>query len=88
MQLSMILTYLGRPSPYLGKERYHDYLSSEVWRRKRARVIERDGFQCTQCRNTESLQVHHLTYRYIGRERLCDLVTLCDACHKRVHAEM
>jgi 5-methylcytosine-specific restriction endonuclease McrA len=85
MQLAMLLTYLGRPSPYLGPERYHEYLRSEAWRRKRERVLARDDRVCTRCGSEHNLHVHHLSYRFIGRERLSDLVTLCEVCHRREH---
>lgn len=37
------------------------------------------------------LEVHHLTYNYIGHEEeriYQDLVTLCRSCHKMVHTMM
>lgn len=67
------------------KRDYHEYLRSTVWKKKRQRVLKRDRHRCTRCGSTKNLQVHHLTYDRIFRERLSDLTTLCAKCHMREH---
>jgi hypothetical protein len=64
--------------------KYERYLRSKAWKKKRAAVLARDK-KCRSCGSTRKLQVHHLTYRRIYQERLSDLTTLCDGCHRRVH---
>jgi hypothetical protein len=64
--------------------RYVLYLRSAEWKAKRAAVLKRDK-KCRSCGSTRKLQVHHLTYERIYRERLTDLTTLCEGCHRRVH---
>lgn len=32
-----------------------------------------------------SIELHHLTYKRVGRESLDDLMPLCGVCHKKVH---
>lgn len=64
---------------------YQSYLISDVWRQKRERVIERDGHQCRYCMADAPLDVHHKSYRYIYKERIEDLLTLCRKCHKNLH---
>lgn len=64
---------------------YPAYLDSEEWQRLRRRVLERDGHRCTGCGSEDALQAHHFTYKRISRERLTDLVTLCEGCHKARH---
>jgi 5-methylcytosine-specific restriction endonuclease McrA len=71
---------------------YREYLKSKAWKAKRAKVIFRDGGQCQsvrakrKCGSRHKIEVHHLTYERFGRERLSDLVCLCEDCHKAVHA--
>lgn len=69
----------------LRKKRYKSYLKSPRWKAKRKRVLARDGFKCVRCGNKYNLQVHHLTYKRIFKERLSDLITLCQSCHKKEH---
>ncbi len=65
--------------------RYHRYLRGRRWAKKRHAVLVRDGFECTRCGGDLALQVHHLTYERIFRERMGDLVTLCVGCHMEEH---
>jgi 5-methylcytosine-specific restriction endonuclease McrA len=64
---------------------YDAYMTSGRWARKRARVLARDGWRCTKCGRRGILQIHHLSYRFFGREPLEDLVTLCEQCHWDEH---
>lgn len=63
---------------------YQEYLQSDQWRSIRHRTVIRDERRCRNCGYDELLQVHHLTYARIYREKLEDLLTLCDHCHLRV----
>lgn len=40
---------------------------------------------CRKDLHGEAYQTHHLNYQRLGRERIRDVVTLCDACHKEFH---
>jgi hypothetical protein len=53
----------------------------------RIACLMRDGYQCQQCgKRSCHLQAHHLIYReHGGKDTLSNLLTLCEACHKRVH---
>ena len=61
---------------------YEAYLNSPAWRVKRNKVMSRDGGQCI-C-GAEATEVHHKTYKNIGKEPLSDLVALCEGCHNRL----
>ena len=69
---------------------YKEYLTSEVWKKKRNKIIKERG-ECELCGEKKRLEVHHLRYRYksgksiLGRERETDLVVLCWYCHNRLH---
>jgi hypothetical protein len=63
---------------------YQEYLRSPEWRRKREKRLELDLYLCQKCGKTSKeyrLEVHHLTYERLGRERMEDLQTLCILCH-------
>lgn len=66
---------------------YRQYLASNIWREKRWRVMERAGRICEGCGTERATQVHHLTYKRVGREMLFDLVAICDGCHEVVHED-
>jgi hypothetical protein len=67
------------------KQRYDEYLRSPEWKERRDRIVKRDRGQCQSCTSKSQLQVHHMTYERIGNEHDDDLVTVCHACHQRIH---
>lgn len=71
--------------PTTTKVDYRRYINSKKWRTKRNSILARDGFKCTCCGSSDSLQVHHLTYARLGRENPSDLTTLCVDCHSNTH---
>lgn len=77
----------ARMPRYVDRAEYARYLASDVWRRRRDKVMERDGGQCQGCLSRPASDVHHLTYRHLYAEFAFELVSLCRACHERVHAE-
>ena len=54
----------------------------------RLATLTRDGFKCTQCSATGvRLEAHHIVWRNRGgKDNVANLITLCDGCHKKVHA--
>lgn len=64
---------------------YHRYLRSKAWRKTRQRYRE-SGLpqECAVCGDPR-YELHHLTYRRLGRERLSDLQPLCRLHHCGVH---
>lgn len=66
---------------------YHEYVltPSEAWQRKCQRAYQRYGRTCQACRVRAAVQVHHMTYKRLGREKLEDLRVLCDTCHRCMH---
>jgi len=50
-------------------------------------VLERDGWRCQGCGAMQQLQVHHKQFRsHSGDDSEDNLITVCDHCHKLVHA--
>ncbi len=72
-----------------GQKAYMEKLRDPRWQKRKAEVIERDGYQCTRCpaglNDGRNLQVHH---GYYSREfefpweyPIESLFTLCEKCH-------
>jgi hypothetical protein len=70
------------------RDRYRAALKSRHWRRLRVSAYRRSCGRCEGCRKRaflSVLQLHHLTYEHVGKERLKEVRLLCDACHRRQH---
>lgn len=67
------------------KEWYRSYLRSSHWRAVRLQAVQRAGHRCEECGVRGRLEVHHLTYERLGRERDTDIAALCPACHRKEH---
>jgi hypothetical protein len=68
--------------------KYTEELLDIKWKRKRAGILQRDGFKCTVCGSDIKLTVHH-TYYERGKKAWQypnkSLLTLCDKCHYDFH---
>ncbi len=64
---------------------YQAYLDSNKWKALRLRIIKDRGHKCQDCGSTKHLQVHHLTYDRIFKERDTDLRVVCQDCHNAIH---
>lgn len=67
---------------------YYEYLKHPRWQKVRKARLEFDGYQCVVCHRDlrgEPFQTHHLSYQRCGRERMRDVVTMCDSCHHAFH---
>lgn len=68
------------------KAEYAEYLRSDHWAEVRRRYRKVRPWKCDRCDSSEkSLDLHHRTYKRLGRERLDDLVPLCRTCHQDIH---
>lgn len=70
-----------------GGSKQWEYYGSD-WQQKRKEALERDGFACQDCGDTENLHVHHIQPRRTFDEteeanKLQNLVVLCQTCHKK-----
>lgn len=79
----------------------HYLRSTSKYENWRDSILERDNFQCTKCKSSENLQVHHIYSLYkICQDNNFDIdkiledsnftninngVTLCINCHHKVH---
>jgi 5-methylcytosine-specific restriction endonuclease McrA len=65
---------------------YWSYIQSDRWADKR-NEIKKIRKKCEKCGSRKNLQVHHVSYKRLGRERDSDLLLLCVFCHEEVHIE-
>jgi 5-methylcytosine-specific restriction endonuclease McrA len=65
---------------------YHRYMASAEWRSMREKVMERDGRLCQGCLSSRATEVHHRSYEHFAHEFAFELISLCHACHERMHA--
>lgn len=66
---------------------YEGYLKSEHWELFRKKIIESCGM-CANCgisSDVEPIQIHHLNYKRLGREKFSDVIPLCEHCHRMAH---
>lgn len=61
------------------------YYATPHWSNVRSQRLERDHGRCVLCWSYDDLRCHHVSYANLFKEPLVDLLTLCDACHDRVH---
>lgn len=73
---------LARVSP----EMKAAYYALPHWLKVRGLRLERDCRMCVLCDANSALRCHHVTYENLFSEPLRDLMTVCDPCHKRLHA--
>jgi len=52
----------------------------------RLQILRRDGWHCQSCGTIINLEVHHKKFRsHSGNDSEENLITLCSACHRRMH---
>ena len=52
----------------------------------RQQILRRAGWRCQSCGTMSNLEVHHREFRSrSGSDSEENLITLCAACHARVH---
>lgn len=68
-----------------GHKTYRGYLRSRLWKKIRARVMERDGLECQVCMR-QARCVHHIDYkkRTLDGNNDASLISLCHDCHHEV----
>jgi 5-methylcytosine-specific restriction endonuclease McrA len=65
-----------------GKRRHEDPILAIF----RQQILRRDSWRCQSCGTRSNLEVHHKEFRsHSGADSQVDLITLCTACHARVH---
>ena len=74
--------YLAIRSP--AQVAHATYLASDWWRKRSAAYRKLRNYTCEAC-GGRGWQCHHRHYETKWAERDCDLLLLCDRCHKKEH---
>lgn len=65
---------------------YEQYLRTVHWRAFRAWILKERGRCCERCEERYGeIDVHHVTYDNLGREKPEDVIVLCRECHDKEH---
>ena len=64
---------------------YKNYLKSNHWKEMKATIYARGHRKCAICGREYGLNVHHMTYKRLNKEKFIDLLVLCTVCHKKYH---
>lgn len=65
---------------------YKSYINSKLWTKRKNRFFRRYGKQCSCCKSTRFVQLHHKVYTGIyGNEPDHHLIAMCSNCHKLFH---
>ena len=65
---------------------YPSYLQTNHWKNFRLEVIRERKNECERCFDVvEVPQIHHKTYKRLGKEKISDVTLLCPKCHKIIH---
>lgn len=67
------------------KELYSKYLKSKEWKKIRNLVFLQMGKKCCRCNENKTLEIHHITYKNIFKEKIEDLEVVCKPCHVKIH---
>lgn len=64
---------------------YSNYLQTDHWKRFRDSIIK-SRKKCECCGAVEPIMnVHHISYSNVGKEKGADVALLCVDCHKYIH---
>jgi len=65
---------------------YKKYLNSIHWEKIKSNVYKK-RHRCQICGKLFTLNIHHTTYKRLGKELPSDLVVLCQSCHYKAHKD-
>ena len=66
---------------------YSEFLLSELWNNTRIKAYSRKAYKkCRICCNTENIDLHHTSYKWLGtKDELRTVVPVCRKHHKYIH---
>lgn len=72
------------------KAEYEEYLKSQEWKEKRRKKAKEQNYFCEMCHQKvlKGFHIHHKTYIRFKKERLSDLMFLCEDCHAKLHISL
>ena len=77
------------PLSFMDNTKLYD---TSTWKKKRERILRRDGYRCQECRrygrSRQADTVHHIYPLELYPDRALapwNLISLCNACHNAMH---
>lgn len=64
---------------------YPKYLKSSAWLARRIAFYDKYGRHCKVCNRTNDTQMHHMSYKHLGKELDSELVVFCKYHHQEYH---
>ncbi len=76
----------------IGHEEYKFVKGGQQWRQNwnhvRDKALKKAGYKCQHCGSPSNLHVHHKKQvANGGKDKLSNLIVLCQSCHHKVHAK-
>jgi hypothetical protein len=72
----------------LGVPGYDAYLRSDLWLDFRKKFFSSKAPKACAVCGAARVQLHHRTYERLGREKIGDVIPLCDDHHRAVHGRL
>ena len=70
----------------IGFSSLKEYYVSSRWQATKDRMrASKFKQRCFCCRTIHNLNLHHKSYKTLGRENLCHLIWMCSQCHLETH---
>lgn len=63
---------------------YQKYLKTRHWQKTRKQAMRKARGRCKKC-GKAARDIHHKTYKRVGKEKQSDLMALCRECHQKQH---
>jgi hypothetical protein len=64
------------------------YLQSKEWKELKLFRLKIAQHKCECCGSTYYLQLHHITYIRLTKEKIGDVAILCKICHQKIHYKL
>jgi hypothetical protein len=70
----------------LGDLTYIEYLKSDHWKELKKKAISRPNYQKCEFCNSEKIELHHTSYKYIlTKFELRNIISVCRYHHQEIH---
>ncbi len=68
---------------------YYNYIQSNKWKNKRQDYYKYQKGKCSGCKTNidKYFELHHNSYKRLGKEKQGDLKALCELCHRYIHTK-
>lgn len=66
-------------------KKYSEYIKSNFWTQRKREYYKTHKKECSVCKTTKNINLHHTSYRHVGFEKDNELLPLCDMHHEKYH---